>query len=95
MRSSTLLAVLGAVGAALLAVPLLAGTGGDGARTTAYSDGSPRERVAWVDGERHGPCTRWNRDGSLREEGTFERGARVGEWTVYEGGAARTVRYGG
>jgi len=89
MRTSTLLMIVGAVGACALALPLFAGSSHGGLRTSEYADGSPRERVAWVDGEREGPCLRWHRDGSLRAEGSFEAGKMVGEWVFYAADGSR------
>ena len=87
--------ILGVVGALALAIPLFAGGSRDGMRTSTYSDGSPRERVAWVDGRRDGPCVRWNRDGSIRAEGVFADGKMVGEWTFFLPDGARDAERSG
>lgn len=97
MRTTTILSIVGALGACALALPLFAGGSQGGLRTSEFADGSPRERVSWVDGEREGPCVRWHRDGSLRAEGEYRGGKMVGEWIFYlpDGGrdAARSGHY--
>jgi antitoxin component YwqK of YwqJK toxin-antitoxin module len=95
MRTTTLLMIVGAVGACALALPLFAGGQHRGLQTSEYADGTPRERVAWIDGEREGPCVRWHRDGSLRAEGTFEAGKMVGEWTFYAADGSRDAARSG
>lgn len=83
MRTTSILSIVGALGACALALPLFAGGSSGGLQTSEFADGSPRERVAWVDGERDGPCVRWHRDGSLRAEGAYEGGKLVGDWVFY------------
>ncbi|MCA8979370.1 MAG: hypothetical protein H6831_08010 [Planctomycetes bacterium] len=83
MRTTSLLTIVGVLGACALALPLFAGGSDGGMRTSEFADGSPRERVGWVDGEREGRCVRWHRDGSLRAEGDYHAGKMVGEWTFY------------
>lgn len=75
--------IVGALGACALAIPLFAGGSDGGIRTSEYADGTPRERASWIEDEREGPCTRWNRDGSLRAEGSYSAGKMVGEWMFY------------
>lgn len=41
---------------------------------------SETERGLTLDGKRHGPWTEWWPGGIRREEGTYERGVRVGDW---------------
>lgn len=83
MQSSRLLLIVGALGAGLLAASLFAGGSDDGLQTSEWSNGTPREEVRWVAGERDGPCKRWYRDGTLRAEGRFDGGEMVGEWSFY------------
>lgn len=95
MRATQILSIVGALGAVALAIPLFAGADHGGLRTSEYSDGSPRERVAWVDGEREGHCVRWNRDGSIAAEGDYRSGKQVGHWNYYlQDGQPDTARSG-
>ena len=75
--------ILGVVGACALAIPLFAANSSASMRTSEYSDGTPRERVAWEDGVREGLCVRWNRDGSVRASGQYLDGKMSGEWEFY------------
>ena len=54
-------------------------------RVDHHKDGSVRGRGQMLDGEMHGYWQWFRTDGTLMRSGHFERGAKVGEWTTYDG----------
>ena len=87
MKLGSVFLALGlAVASVQTGVQLLDGSPHEGVdeHTSHYADGGREEWAEYLDGRRHGACKRWYRDGTLRAEGRFEHGQRVGAWRWYE-----------